>query len=273
MSGVEPSHCDKENRPSVPKYNMVGRIFNFTNTYCPEAYEGFEVIDLSSLSGTDMYCDDRARETISESFEGEPGGLHLIDSGNYHYMTRLFTAKIAEPYELIYFDNHTDMKPAMFDMLSCGSWAKESLERDENLKRLYMVGPPEKSIGELPEKIKNNDKLVIITAEELEEDYGGALRRLLKQREGSGKIPLYISIDKDILSKDEVLTNWDQGSLLMEDLCDMLKTISRDSKILGTDICGLMPASQPEGPDAYEKGLKTDLELCQIFCLKSLKTE
>ena len=117
-------------------------LVNFTNTYIKEDYPGFEFVDCSDISGTDMYLDDEAHNEIKDRLKRAVKtyeGIHLIDSGNYHYMSRVFTEDIDEPYELVFFDNHTDMKPAMFDMLSCGSWAKEVLEKDDKLVRIIEV--------------------------------------------------------------------------------------------------------------------------------------
>ena len=50
-------------------------------------------------------------------------GVHFIDSGNYHYLTKFWTDKLETPFSLIVFDHHPDMQPPLFDnILSCGSW-------------------------------------------------------------------------------------------------------------------------------------------------------
>ena len=265
-------------------YNMVSnKVINYTNTYVRGDFHDFEYIDCSDVSGTDMYCDSEAERMILERAGDSPEGIHLIDSGNYHYMTRLFTKLIKEPYELFFFDNHTDMKPAMFDMLSCGSWAKETLEKDENLCRIVMVGPPQKSIEELPEGLLNSEKLVILSREEIEDTSGEGSgkdaekesgkaaenleKKLLTKTLQDPDIPLYISIDKDILDESEVKTNWDQGNIKMQDLIEMIKSICKGRRIIGADICGLFPisAGESEALSAYERGVKTDRMLTDIL--------
>ena len=48
-------------------------------------------------------------------------GIHFIDNGNYHYLTKLWIEKIDEPFILVVFDHHSDMqKPLYQDFLSCG---------------------------------------------------------------------------------------------------------------------------------------------------------
>lgn len=262
----------------------MNRIFNFTNTYDPEKYEDFSLIDCSGLSGTDMYLDDEAHKKIShlikESTPGKPySGIHLIDSGNYHYMTRLFTEFIDEPYDLLFFDNHTDMKPAMFDMLSCGSWAENVLKNDPNLGKMYMIGPPEKSISELSEDVLSSEKLVAISAEELEKmapseifqklGYAAPVDGEARSKNGGSALALYISIDKDVISSAEIETNWDQGSLSLAGLLKILEEICKNRKILGADICGLLPESavrsHAEGGAVKYSLSESDLRIIEVL--------
>lgn len=248
---------------------MSNLIFNFTNTYSLDAYQGFEVIDLSELNGTDMYVDEAAQEIISQEIASRgASGIHLIDSGNYHYMTRLFTQHITEPYILVFFDNHTDMKPAMFDMLSCGSWAKACLEKDVNLKQLVMLGPPEKSIGEIDEELSRDSKLRMIPGMACDVD-SPPMRRLLEELEIVKDLPVYFSIDKDILSKSEVETNWDQGEVTMEQLISIIQFLAKGRRVIGADICGLLPmkdvlaGQSQKDADPAIKGLLTDKRLIE----------
>ena len=52
--------------------------------------------------------------------------------------------------------------------------------------------------------------------------------------------PLYISIDKDVMSEDECTTNWDQGSMRWTLLTSLLEAMLKQ-KVLGVDICGEEP--------------------------------
>ena len=251
----------------------MNKICNFTNTYRKEDYPGFELENCTDISGTDMYCDEEAFKQIRERIAGPLNnadkiceaarGIHLIDSGNYHYMTRLFTSLLEEDYILVFFDNHTDMKPAMFDMLSCGSWAKEVLEKDENLQKLIMIGPPKKSMDELPPEITGNKKLLMINGEE------ATPQKLLCETETPGYegLPVYISVDKDVLAVSEVKTNWDQGSMSLETLIRIINKICSGRHVIGADICGLFPASagEAESISSYEKGVQTDMELIKTL--------
>ena len=50
-------------------------------------------------------------------------------------------------------------------------------------------------------------------------------------------LPLYISIDKDALSTDFAITDWDQGEMTLDGLGAIL-TVARRHRLLGADICG-----------------------------------
>ena len=50
--------------------------------------------------------------------------------------------------------------------------------------------------------------------------------------------PVYISIDKDVLSPQTVRTNWDQGHLGFGTLQSHLLTILDHERVIGVDICG-----------------------------------
>ena len=49
---------------------------------------------------------------------------------------------------------------------------------------------------------------------------------------------VWISIDKDVLPENEVVTNWDQGHMPLEALLAFLDAIRDRKRILGADICG-----------------------------------
>ena len=49
---------------------------------------------------------------------------------------------------------------------------------------------------------------------------------------------IYISIDKDALSPAYAATNWDQGSLDIAALKEIIAGLAASHKIIGVDICG-----------------------------------
>ena len=57
---------------------------------------------------------------------------------------------------------------------------------------------------------------------------------------------VYISIDKDVLDRAFASTNWDHGTMHLEDLLAILQTLIRIKRILGIDICGELPVPPAE---------------------------
>lgn len=83
----------------------------------------------------------------------------FVDSGNYHYVTRIFTDQIHSPFSLIVFDHHTDMQqPLMEGMMSCGDWAGMVLDQNPTLQQFILIGPAEDDIRQI--RTKHPDKLI-----------------------------------------------------------------------------------------------------------------
>ena len=195
-------------------------------------------LDFRRLQGVNCYCTPEAEEAVMEKLRCLPvRGIHFLDSGNYHYLTKFWLEKIRTPFSLLVFDNHTDMQEAaFFGLLSCGSWAGEVLDACETLSHICVAGPPRKDFQEY--KGKALEKLTGICREELEEKGEELLRKFLKT---DPALPLYISIDKDILGKEDARTNWDQGELSLEQLLKWLELVFAERKVLAVDICGEDP--------------------------------
>ena len=113
-------------------------------------------VDAQDISGTNCYCDEEAAAEINRRTENVPvAGIHFIDSGNYHYITRLWIGRIREPFRLLVFDNHTDMQlPAFGGLLSCGGWIAAALEELEKLCQVILVGPDEEACSQVEDRLK-----------------------------------------------------------------------------------------------------------------------
>ncbi|HJT97747.1 MAG TPA: hypothetical protein VJ696_05470, partial [Rhodanobacteraceae bacterium] len=49
---------------------------------------------------------------------------------------------------------------------------------------------------------------------------------------------VWISIDKDVLPENEVVTNWDQGSMPLDALLAFIRSIGASRRVIGADLCG-----------------------------------
>ena len=86
-----------------------------------------------------------------------------------------------------------------------------------------MVGPPQKSIEEVFRSSKEEpwiDKVCFVSGEELEAHRQTAYDEFLKEN----PIPVYLSIDKDILREEDASVNWDQGKTSLEELLALVKS-------------------------------------------------
>ena len=245
------------------KYNNL--VLDFTHIYDDEHIrksDKFHWLDLSTLTGCDMYCSHASEIQLGKMID-EYGinGIHFIDSGNYHYITKIMTDKINKKFSLVLYDHHTDMqKPMVEGMTSCGDWAAQVIEQNENLEQLILVGASEADIQQI--NVKNQSKLITFSTEELRNNSGREKLDLIET-----DVPFYISIDKDILDKHYIETNWSQGHMSLGMLEHLLKFFLKDKKIIGVDICGECQIGLPfpEYIEAEEKNAETNIELYEYI--------
>ena len=210
-------------------------------------------LDCTKIVGTDCYCDDDAIKAINELIDSAEttAGIHFFDNGNYHYMSKLWTDRVNEPFTLIVFDHHPDMQPPRFGgILSCGGWVLEVLENNKFVQNAIIIGVADRLVEEIQQefaaaldtsdgKTKSSllQKITFIRESELntlspQTTLSSFVYRL------SSPHSLYISIDKDALAPAYAATNWDQGSLTLDALKECISILAANHKILGIDICG-----------------------------------
>ena len=224
------------------KKNLV--IMNFSHIYENEKFfcnEDYKWIDCTNINGTNGYCDNEAFNALEEKVQALGAeGIHFIDSGNYHYVSELWINKIKKDFTLVVFDHHSDMmKPAFGDILSCGSWVMDELEKNPYLKKVILIGVSKEQKETIQSKYL--DKIACITDEDLLNE-----ETLRKININKDKLPIYISIDKDVLNKDIVNTSWDQGTMTFDELKYILEIFIKNKEIIGLDICGENEISKVE---------------------------
>lgn len=161
---------------------------------------GAEVLDLTGLEGTCCYCATDALEAIRAAIAPfSAHGLHWIDSGDYHYLSLLWMEKITVPFGLLLFDNHPDDAPGAFDA--------------GLLSCGNWVAQARRSLPLMKRDTRN----------------------CLPAPDG---LPVYVSIDLDVLSRDFARTDWSQGDMSLDALLDILRQVAGTREVLGVDICG-----------------------------------
>lgn len=207
-------------------------LFNMGNEYECEEMEWMKEqatynIDLSALPGTNCYCDDIAAEVIRDSISNVPlDAMHFFGSGNYHYLSYFWLERIPMDFVLVVFDHHPDAKAdSIGGLLSCGNWVQYALEHCSHLQRVYYVG--------------TNRELYQECVEEGTADYGSKTRLgdTLSDMMRENTFPVYLSIDKDVLTEEDARCDWNQGDLKLKELMTELAFMS-EGRILGIDICG-----------------------------------
>lgn len=202
----------------------MSRVYEREDFYRP-FINSYEYIDCSDIDGTNCYVDNEALDKLRLRMKDiDARGIHFIDSGNYHYLTHLFLEKIPREFELVLIDKHPDCKASMFEsLMSCGSWVKDALYNIPNLMRVYMIGVDTVLLYELDDLGKYRDRALVVRA---------------SAKLSESKLPIYMSIDKDVLDTSITVTNWDQGNMTLEELDEWIDYILDNRYLIGADICG-----------------------------------
>ncbi len=234
------------------------------------------VLDCRDIEGTNCYCSDDALEELRRRLAKVPlDTIHWIDTGDYHYLTALFLERIGEPFDLVLFDNHPDdQAPAFGDsgLLSCGSWVawcRESLPEFRTIKGMYPTTPEGAGAGVPAEKLRlrlipptalrlwappvvKAPGLFLLLARKRKQVPSFLARASVHVATGghsfsSGDpdarntpegLPVYLSIDLDILSREEFVTDWDQGEMRFGELLKAIEDAAAGRRVLGIDVCG-----------------------------------
>ena len=222
------------------------------------AVTGGTVLDCRDMEGTNCYCDAVAEAELKRRFSAFPvRAVHWIDSGDYHYCSRIWTDRIPVPFDLVVADHHPDMQvPAFGDILSCGGWVRQALETNPNLRDVWLVGIAPGLKGECGGfggrvHVADRDEVAQTAPEDL-------LRRL------SGR-PVYLSVDRDVLDREYARTDWDQGTMTLDWLCGLVRGLS--PRLLGVDVCGNLPEEKGGREEDFSVNRRTSRRLHGLFSL------
>jgi arginase family enzyme len=195
--------------------------------------------------------------------------LTFFGSGDFHHVTnillRIILAKHQELITVIHFDNHPDWVK-FSNGIHCGSWVTKSLSEGK-IDRVITIGANSKDLS-FPEfkganlKALREGKIILYpynhkpsfvfgnyTGGENYEQKGrkiywkniinvtpaDLLFTMNKQIKTS---KIYISIDKDVLTFNDAVTNWDQGQVKFEYIIETIKLLKKKYNIIGADITG-----------------------------------
>lgn len=196
------------------------------------------ILSFAALEGTSCYCDPAAEKAVREALPPVLPRVRFIDSGDYHYMTHILALSETEPFHLLLLDNHRDdVEPEFEGVLSCGGWVKTMKERNPLLKSVLTIGPEG-----CPEDIPEG---------------------WLEERKGER---IYISLDKDIMSREYARTAWTQGNHSFSRIASILRKVaSSDVRIAAVDICGELQLEKGAGPHDLSINKLTNTELIKLM--------
>ncbi len=202
---------------------------------------------------------DRLDGTLDGVLRGQPCGPVFTGSGDFHHVSQplIRRACALQRCRVVVFDNHPDNMRFPFG-IHCGSWVSH-VAALPNVARVDVVGitSPDVSAASLWENrlrplysgrvtywcIRPRNRLArhlglgaafreFGSAEALLDAFAATIER--------APLPVYVSIDKDVLAPEVVRTNWDQGVLREAHLTRTLQAVG-DNRI-GMDVTGEVSA-------------------------------
>lgn len=187
--------------------------------------------DFSYLDGTNCFCSDESADVIRTRTSSMPlHAIHMIGTGDYHYQTLFWLERIEEDFALMLYDNHPDDQVSAFgaDILSCGSWVKNAKALGHLKAFSWFRG--DGTYDPLPEGL-----------------------------------PVYLSIDLDVLSNDHAHTDWSQGKISLGELCIHIRTTLDSHRLLGVDICGGLTEQKGASPEDQALNARTEEALIGLI--------
>ncbi|WP_239326886.1 hypothetical protein [Snodgrassella gandavensis] len=186
-------------------------------------------------------------------------GTVLMGSGDYHHVSLLLIKRLQQyfnatnPIQVVIFDNHPDNMRYLFG-IHCGSWVSYVAQLPF-VSHVHVLGITSNDIG-FAHCWENRLTPLLqgkLTYWCMDVQVGWAKKIGLQQAFRAFASPeelvsafiqaqqqtsesVYVSIDKDVLGKDVVQTNWDQGRMQLVHLLTVIAAL--DQRIIGSDITG-----------------------------------
>tara|TARA_Y100000310_G_scaffold112693_1_gene111190 strand:+ start:16903 stop:17748 length:846 start_codon:yes stop_codon:yes gene_type:complete len=170
--------------------------------------------------------------------------MAFFGSGDFHHLTLFMLQERKRDFFLIMFDHHYDVGSfrskhgPCFDY-DCCSWMYSALWLPK-CKGVILVGPNKH--GFILRKVqsikylKKNLNLHVV-----EKDDKNQLDTYVKYLDTIPKdCDIYVTIDKDVLTEKDLLTDFDGGSLTVQDMFTMLSVLIKKfgKRIVSADVCG-----------------------------------
>jgi hypothetical protein len=188
--------------------------------------------------------------------------LSFVGSGDFHHVSLALLRRLTQPVNLLVLDNHPDWMVGL-PFLHCGTWVHHA-SRLPQVARVFHVG------GEVdfdnafrwmaPWRRLRAGRIVVlpglrrftvgawsgVTHESLRAsrnepaDRGRIARLLAPFADELARRPLYVSFDKDVLTAEEAVVNWDSGHLHFTETAAVLDAFlaAAGGRLAGADVVG-----------------------------------
>jgi arginase family enzyme len=216
---------------------------------------------LACLHTTLTRFEQQLAEFIGSRYDTRPF-LTFIGSGDFHHVSLALLRRLTGPFNLLVIDNHPDWMRGI-PFLHCGTWLYLAAQLP-NVQRIFHLGGAvdfDNAYRWLaPWPMIRSGKIVVAPAKQ---HFHGRLwdhiahqplrRRpdvpagpsilsewLAPYRAELTAWPLYISLDKDVLTADEAVVNWDSGHLTEAEVMAVLSAFinAADGSLAGMDVVG-----------------------------------
>jgi arginase family enzyme len=236
------------------------------------------VLDCSEVGGnlrlrTNLATARAMADQLASLRERWPGPLlTFIGSGDLHHVALLLLETLAadvRPYTLVLIDNHPDWFEES-PRYHCGNWVSSAL-RLAGVQEVVLAGQNSPDLAwyrfyPAPFQALCEGRLTIhpLTLQSRRVPlrwprgqadpsrfrrfrWGTELRfqsvratpnvfeNLARRLRGRN---IYLSIDKDCLTPDDAITDWDQGGLSLDQLVSAVNAIASNCRVIGADVCG-----------------------------------
>jgi hypothetical protein len=203
---------------------------------------------------------DRFRDWLAHALPVDGPSMTFYGSGDFHHVTLALLGRIREPFNLLVLDKHPDWMRGI-PFLHCGTWLRHAL-RLPNLRRVFHCGGETdfdnayRWLAPWPDIAAG--RVVVfpacrrfpigrwsgITVHPLLAD-GNAPAEVLQTAlmpflEELRRYPLYVSVDKDVLTAEDAAVNWDSGLLRLDQALSILNTFlaAAEGRLAGADVLG-----------------------------------
>ena len=199
---------------------------------------------------------------LSGSSHDERPFLSFIGSGDFHHVSLALLRRLTCPFNLLVIDNHPDwMRGVPF--LHCGTWLYHAARLPQVRSVFHVGGNVDFDNGFrrlAPWPLLRSGKLTVFPAvrcfktgtwtqvahepvrpKAVFQVTDRRLRGLLYPfRQALKSYPLYISLDKDVMTAAEAPANWDSGHLHLAEVEDILRCFvdAARGELAGMDIVG-----------------------------------